>query len=70
KVFRDDSNGDRFSGVYGSQDARTLVDVKAAWRLHKHAAVSLAIDNLFDRQYFDFFRGVGRTAFAELTLNY
>lgn len=70
KVFRDDSNGDRFSGVYGSQDARTLVDVKAAWRFHKHAALSLAIDNLFDREYFDFYRGVGRTAFAELTLNY
>jgi iron complex outermembrane recepter protein len=70
KVFRDDSNGDRFSGVYGSQDARTLVDVKAAWQFHKHAAVSLAIDNLFDREYFDFFRGVGRTAFAELSLAY
>jgi iron complex outermembrane receptor protein len=70
KVHRDDSNSDRFNGIYGSQDPRTLVDLKMAWRFHRHASASLAIDNLFDRQYYDFYRGVGRTAFAELTLNY
>lgn len=70
KTYRDDSNADTISGVYQSQDPRTIVDFKTSWRFHRHAAVALAIDNLFDRQYFDFYRGVGRTAFAELTLNY
>ncbi len=70
KTYRDDSNADTLSGVYQSQDPRTIVDFKTSWRFHRHAAVALAIDNLFDRQYFDFYRGVGRTAFAELTLNY
>jgi iron complex outermembrane receptor protein len=70
KVFRNDDNGDRFSGVYGSQDPRTLIDLKASWRFHRHAAASLAIDNLFDREYFDFFRGPGRSIFGELTLTY
>lgn len=70
KIFRNDDNGDRASGVYGSQDPRTLVDLKAIWRFHKHAAASVAVDNLFDREYFDFFRGPGRSIFGELTLTY
>lgn len=70
KVYRNDDNGDRTSGVYGSQDPRTLVDLKASWRFHKHAAASVAVDNLFDREYFDFFRGPGRSIFGELTLTY
>lgn len=70
KVFRNDSNNDIVSGVYGSQDARTLVDVKAVWRLHPKATIALAIDNLFDREYFDFFRAPGRSVFGELTLTY
>jgi iron complex outermembrane receptor protein len=70
KVFRNDDNGDRRNDVYGSQDPRTLIDIKTNWRIHRLATVSVSIDNLFDREYFDFFRGPGRTIFGEISLSY
>lgn len=61
KAYRNDDNGDLVEGVYGGTDARTVCDAKLRWQAHKALELSLAVDNLFDRRYYDFYRGVGRS---------
>lgn len=70
KAYRNDDNGDVVSGVYGATDARTLFDTKVRWRIDRHFTASAAVDNVFDRQAYDFFRTPGRTLVLELTASY
>ena len=54
-------------GVYGATDARTVWDAKIAWRVAQAFTVSLAVDNLTDRRFYDFYRGPGRSYTRELS---
>ena len=62
----DDMNRDTVEGVFGAYDAYTLVAARAGWRFDRHWSVSLAVDNLTDREYFVQYRQPGRTVYAEL----
>ena len=67
KAFRNDDNSDTVEGVYGATDARTVWDAKIAWRVAQAFTVSLAVDNLTDRRFYDFYRGPGRSYTLELS---
>lgn len=62
----DDLNENKVEGVFGSYDAHTVVAARAAWRIDRHFTLSLAIDNLTDRDYYIYNRQPGRTWYAEL----
>jgi iron complex outermembrane receptor protein len=70
KAYRNDDNGDTVTGVYGATDPRTVFDTKLRWRIDSHFTASAAVDNLFDRKAYDFYRTAGRTLVLELNATY
>ncbi len=62
----DDLNLNNIQGVYGSYDRRTVVNGKLAYRWSRQVSIALSVDNLFNRQYFDFYKQPGTTAVAEV----
>jgi len=67
KRYGNDTNTDVVDGVYTSYDPVTLVEAKIAYKLDRHTEISLAVDNLFDEDYFAYYEGAGRSFFTELT---
>ena len=66
----DDMNLDHVEGVFGAYDAHTVVSARAAWRFDRHWSVSLAIDNLTDKEYFVSNRQPGRTVYGEVAYRF
>ena len=68
KRYTFDDNSDVVSGVPGSQDRYTLVDLKAGYQINKNLKASVSVDNLFNKKYYGgTYRAPGRSYFVELT---
>ena len=70
KYYGDDENRDKQSGVYGSYDEYFVVDTKFSYYINKHARVSFSINNLFDREYYQYYKAPGRSWFVEVALKF
>jgi iron complex outermembrane receptor protein len=70
KQYSNDDNSDDAKSAFGGYDAYVVAESKMTYRLDKRTAVSLAVDNLFDRAYFSYYPAPRRTWFAELKLDY
>lgn len=66
----DDLNRNGIEGVYGSYDRYAIVSGKLTRQLGRQLSLSLAIDNLTDRQYFVFNKQPGRTLYGELACRF
>ncbi len=65
----DDNNLNVVQGVYGSYDARTTLHARIVYRLSDRVSVGFAVDNLANKQYFDFAKQPGRNMLADVTLS-
>ncbi len=65
----DDNNLNIVQGVYGSYDARTTLHARIVYRLNDRVSVGFAVDNLANKQYFDFAKQPGRSMLADVTLS-
>lgn len=70
KVYSDDENRDKKSNVPCSYDEYFVVDLAASYTINKYAKVNLSIDNLFDRDYYQYYKAPGSSWFVELTLKF
>jgi iron complex outermembrane receptor protein len=70
KRYGQDDNSDVINNVYTSYDPYFLMDLKAAYKITNWATLSLAVDNLLDRQYFNYYRAPGRSWFANLDMKF
>lgn len=70
KVFNNDENKDVVNGVYGSYDPYFVADGKISYRLTKFASLSISINNIFDKDYYYFYKEPGRSWFGELTMRF
>ncbi|MFH0872389.1 MAG: TonB-dependent receptor [bacterium] len=70
KVFTIDDNSDRATGVPGSWDPYWVWDTKIGWDFCKWGNISFAVNNVFDREYYQSYLAPGRKVFTELTLRY
>jgi iron complex outermembrane receptor protein len=70
KVFTIDDNSDRATGVPGSWDSYWVWDAKIGWDFCKWGNISFAVNNVFDREYYQSYLAPGRKVFTELTLRY
>ncbi|MDX9740843.1 MAG: TonB-dependent receptor [Gammaproteobacteria bacterium] len=66
--YNTDANTDVVSGVFGSYDSPTLVDMDLGWQATQALRLSLAVENLLDREWYDFYRAPGRTWLLRMTL--
>jgi iron complex outermembrane receptor protein len=62
----DDNNLNTVQGVYGSYDARTTLHARLVYQLSRSLSIGIAVDNLANKQYFDFSKQPGRNAVVEL----
>ncbi len=70
KVFSQDDNSDRTSGVFGSYDPYFTADAKLSYQVTSYASVSLAVNNIFDRTYYAYYLAPGRQWFGTVTLKF
>lgn len=69
-VYSNDQNLDVVNGVYTATDPYTVWSAKANYEIKQGLFISLAVDNLFNRQYYQYYKMPGRTLYSELKLNF
>jgi iron complex outermembrane receptor protein len=79
KIYNDTNNGDTKNGVYGTYEPAFLVDSKLtvtplSWMDSvtplKNMELSLSVNNIFNKKYFEYYLPLGRTFMGECTLRY
>ncbi len=72
KVYGNDQNLDTVDGVFGSYDPYFVVNAKAAYQVSKAVALSLALDNLLDRDYYQGSYNIpqGRAWYGEMDVRF
>ena len=70
KVFNDSDNGDTAEGVYSTYESYMVVDGKITFKPLEWMDLSFSVENIFDEEYYRYYKGDGRTCFVEMTLKY
>lgn len=70
KWYSDDNNRDNVTGVYGSYDDYFVVDAKFSYNLTKFSTISLSFDNIFNKDYYYYYKAPGRSWFLELSIKF
>ncbi len=70
KIYDDADNSDTAEGVYQTYEPVWLADVRVAYRPASWVELSLSVDNLFETDYWAYYRAPGRTWFGELRVEY
>ena len=70
KRYGNDENNDVVNNVYTSYDPYFITDAKISYNLTGFATLSVSADNIFNRDYFSYYKAPGRSWFAELTLKF
>jgi iron complex outermembrane receptor protein len=70
KRYANDDSTDTVNGVYTSYDPYFVTDAKISYKLTKNASISFSVDNIFDRDYFSYYKAPGRSWFGEVTLKF
>ena len=70
KVFRRDDNSDKAEGVYQTSEEHFVADLKLSITPIRWADLSLSVNNIFDDDYYDYYKAPGRTFLVELSLKY
>ena len=66
----DDQNLNTSQGVYGAYDAHGIWSAKVGYRVNRNLGLSLAVDNIGDRDYFVFSKQPGRTVYGEVAYRF
>lgn len=70
KVYTEANNSDTEKNVYGSFDPVNSVNVKLMYKVKDELNLSLAIDNLFDKEYYSYYKAPGKTLTVEARYKY
>jgi iron complex outermembrane receptor protein len=79
KIYNDSNNNDTADGVYGTYEPAFFIDTKLtvtplSWMdimtPLKTMELSLSVDNILNKKYYEYYLPMGRTFFAECTLRY
>ncbi|OAG28240.1 TonB-dependent receptor [Thermodesulfatator autotrophicus] len=75
KIYTNEDNSDVAEGVYGAYEKHFVADFKGtvylpvpSWLAGDKLALSLSVTNLFDEDYFDYYKAPGRSWFLSLEL--
>ncbi len=70
KLYTTDTNEDKVNRVYGSYDPHFVVDASLSYKFNKNISLSLFVNNIFNREYFIFYKAPGRSWFGELSIKF
>jgi len=66
KTYANDDNSDINEGYYKSYDPYFVVNLNVSYKVCKYTDLTLAVDNLFDEEYYQYYLSPGRTYTAKL----
>lgn len=69
-IFSNDDNLDKVNGAFGSYDAFFKLDMRLNYQLTNNVKLGVSVDNLLDRDYFQFYKQPGRSVYGEVNLTY
>ncbi len=70
KRYSTDDNSDKKNWGYGSRESYFVADAKVSLKLTDWVKLSLSVDNILDREYYDYYLAPGRSWFAEASLHF
>lgn len=70
KVYSNDENKDYVNGVFGSTDPFFITDAKVSYKVKDLAKLSLSVNNMGDRRYYQSTLAQGRAYFAEVEIKF
>lgn len=70
KIYNDSDNKDTEEGVYQTYEPAFYMDGKITVSPSEWTDISFSVDNIFDKEYWQYYEGDGRTFLFELTLKY
>jgi iron complex outermembrane receptor protein len=70
KQYNNDENLDKEDHVFGSYDPYFVADADVSFDVTKWAKLYFSVDNIFDEDYFTYYKAPGRTFFGGLTLRF
>ncbi len=70
KRYSNDANTDQENNVWTSYDPYFVADAKVSYKLTKFASLSFSVDNIFNSDYYSYFKAPGASWFTELTLKF
>ncbi|MBN2372624.1 TonB-dependent receptor [bacterium] len=70
KVYKEDNNSDYITGVFGGYDPYFILNAKFTYTPLKNLNLSLSVDNILDREYYEFNKAPGRSFFGEISYSY
>lgn len=70
EVFSNNDNSDVVKDVWTGYSKYTVVDLKVNYQINKNFKASMMIDNLLDREYYEYYRMPGRGVTLQLSANF
>jgi len=70
KIYNDSDNRDTAEGVYQTYEPAFIVDAKITFTPFEWGDISLCVDNVFDKEYYEYYKQNGRTFLCEMTFRY
>lgn len=70
KIYNNSDNKDTEEGVYQTYEPAFYMDGKITISPSEWTDISLSVDNILDKEYWQYYEGGGRTFLFELTLKY
>ncbi|MFH0710739.1 MAG: TonB-dependent receptor [Pseudomonadota bacterium] len=70
EVFNSNDNSDIVKGIWTGYSKYTVVDLKADYKINKNIKASVMIDNLLDKEYYEYYRMPGRGVTINLSANF
>ena len=68
--FSTENNSDVVKNVYGSASKYWLTNLRLSYAFDKYLKLSAGINNLFDKEYYEFYRMPGRNAYLEMEASF
>lgn len=69
-IYSNDDNLDTINGVFGSYDTFVKVDMRLNYKVTQNVKLGVFVDNLMDRDYFQFYKQPGRSVYGEVSFSY
>jgi len=70
EISTKDDNSDIYKATYGGHESYFTINAKLGYQLQKWLNASIAVNNLFDNEYFQYSLNPGRTVYGELTFKF
>ncbi len=68
--YSNDQNLDTVNGVWGAQDPYFTLNAKIGYQITKWLSASFSVDNILDKEYYQYYKMPGRSWFGEMTLKF